>query len=162
MFNGELNKHEMIQLRRNTQGELNRDEMNELIQNIYLSIEAELRDSAYYRALAGIAPDQFSEEMIMEFSRDEREHAYQLQQAYEALTGKTFSSPGEHEYEFEIEDYAEALRTRILDETADFKKYKGYYLMTENNTLRDIFFNTMHDEAYHAMRELYLLNQTSM
>jgi hypothetical protein len=30
--------------------------------------------------------------------------------------------------------------------------------MTNNPYLRDIFFNAMHDEAYHAMRELYLLH----
>ncbi len=162
MNNREFNEQEMMMLRRRMQEELTREEMDELIQNIYLSIEAELRDSAYYRALARIAPDQFAEEMIMEFSRDEREHAFQLQQAYEALTGKTFYPPEEGEYNFDINNFNDALETRIYDETADYKKYKKYYLMTNNRMLRDIFFNAMIDESYHALREFYLLHLNMM
>jgi rubrerythrin len=157
----ELNPNEIMQIRKDTNRQLTKAEMDQLIRNIYLSIEEELEASAYYRALSEIAPDRLAAEMIREFSQDEREHAYALQQAYEALTGRNYSLP-ELEYEFEIDNYLEALEERVLAQTADFKKYKEYYLMTSNQFLRDIFFDAMHDEAYHAIRELYLIHMEMM
>jgi rubrerythrin len=162
---GQINKiyQEMKQLQQQNKQPINRDELEHLIEKIYLSIEEELRAAAYYRALAEAAPDQFAADMLSEFANDEREHAYQLQRAYERITGDNYSPPHE-EYEFELtaEDYEEALEKRVLEETADFKKYKDYYLMTNNQYLRDIFFNAMHDESYHATRELYLLHMAGM
>lgn len=157
-------RRRMLEMRkmRDRACELEGGELDFLLERIYLSIEAELRDSAYYRALAEIAPNQFAADMLVEFANDEREHAYQLQQAYEHLTDKEFRS--EYEYEFDLApgDYEEALEGRILDETADYKKYKSYYLMTHNPYLRDVFFNAMVDESYHAQRQLYLLNMVGM
>jgi rubrerythrin len=155
------NRRNMMDMHKDMRYEMNPEKMEHLIERIYLSIEEELRAAAYYRALAEIAPNQFAEEMILGFAKDEREHAYQLQQAYEKLTGEEYDYCIE-EYEFELEavDYEEYLEKRILEETADYKKYKDYYLMTNNPYLRDIFFNLMHDENYHAVREFYLLHMS--
>ncbi len=158
----EFGRKEIISLKRYASRELNRGEMEFLIRNIYLSIEEELEAAAYYQALADISPNPFAREIILEFSQDEREHAYELQQTYEAFTDKNYRTPGEMEYEFEIDNYITALEERVLAETKDYKKYKEYYLMTNNLVLRDIFFNAMHDEAYHATRELYLIHMEMM
>jgi len=149
---------ELMKMKKESVQEMNGEDLSFLLQEMYLSIESELRDSAYYRALADIAPNKFASEIINEFAKDEREHAYQLQRAYERLTGRTFQSQFEYEFELEEDNYQEYLEQRILDETADYKKYKSYYLMTNNPYLRDIFFNAMHDEMQHAARELYLLH----
>ncbi|MFO7818728.1 MAG: ferritin-like domain-containing protein [Halanaerobacter sp.] len=157
-------RRKMLDMRkmRDRSRDLEAGEIDFLLEKIYLAIESELRDAAYYRALADIAPNQFALELIMEFADDEREHAYQLQQAYEHLTGKTFKSEYEYEFDLDPADYEEYLRKRVLDETADYKKYKSYYLMTHNPYLRDIFFNAMVDESQHAQRELYLLETLGM
>ncbi|AGB40976.1 hypothetical protein Halha_1015 [Halobacteroides halobius DSM 5150] len=138
---------------------LNGDGLEHLLQEMYLSIEEQLRAAAYYRALADIAPNQFAAGMIEEFAADEREHAYQLQRAYERLTGETFVSEYEYEFDLNPDDYVEYLEERVIEETNDYKKYKSFYLMTDNNYLRDIFFNAMHDEMYHALREMYLIHR---
>ncbi|MGM0369923.1 MAG: ferritin family protein [Bacillota bacterium] len=142
--------------------EVDGEELEFLLEKIYLAIESELRDSAYYRALADIAPNQFAAEIITEFANDEREHAYQLEQAYQRITGNNFSSQYEYEFELEAGDYESELEKSIVEETGDYKKYKSYYLMTKNPYLRDVFFNAMHDEAQHAQRELYLLHVYGM
>lgn len=157
-----LSRLEATQLRIDVSRELGREERDQLVKNIYLSIEEELQASAYYRALANIAPDRFAANIIMEFSHNEREHAYMFQQVYKALTGREYSPPGEMETEVEIDDYLDALEERVLEQTSDFRKYKEYYLMTRNQILRDIFFDAMHDEIYHAVRELYLIHMEMM
>lgn len=149
---------ELMKMKKESIKEVNGEDLSFLLQEMYLAIESELRDSAYYRSLADIAPNQFAAEMINEFAKDEREHAYQLQKAYERLTGDKFISQYEYELELDADNYQEYLEKRVLDETADYKKYKSYYLMTNNPYLRDIFFNAMHDEMQHAVRELYLLH----
>jgi rubrerythrin len=142
--------------------EVGGEELEFLLEKIYLAIEAELRDSAYYRALADIAPNQFAAEIITEFANDEREHAYQLEQAYQRITGNSFSSQYEYEFDLEVGDYESELEKSIVEETGDYKKYKSYYLMTKNPYLRDVFFNAMNDESQHAQRELYLLHVYGM
>ncbi|OCL26262.1 rubrerythrin family protein [Orenia metallireducens] len=140
---------EMMNMKREWHENPNNEDLSFLIQQIYLSIENELEAAAYYKALAKIAPNQFAAEMLSEFADDERGHAYQFQKAYERLTGNPYKPPTEFEFEFELEadDYEEYLESRILDETADFKKYKNFYLMTNNPYLRDIFFDAMHDDS---------------
>lgn len=158
----EFGRKKVISIKRYASRELNTGEKESLIRNIYLAIEGELEDAAYYQALADIAPNPFARGIILEFSQDEREHAYEFQQAYEALTDRTYKPPGEMEYEFEIDNYIDSLEKSVLKETNDYKKYKEYYLMTNNPVLRDIFFNAMHDEDYHATRELYLIHMEMM
>ncbi len=158
----EFDRKQVISIKRYASRELSRGEKEFLIRNIYLAIEEELKAAAYYQALADIAPNPFAGGIILEFSQDEREHAYEFQQAYKVLSDRPFTPPGEMEYEFEIENYIESLEERVLEETNDYKKYKEYYLMTNNPVLRDIFFNAMHDEDYHATRELYLIHMEVM
>ncbi len=162
----ELTKKEMLEVARelmNMKREWNqspeKENLSFLIQQIYLAIGDELESAAYYKDLAEIAPDQFTADMFMDFSDNDRSHAYQLQQAYERLTGRDYMPARELEFKFELteDDYIEALKSRILEETENMQDYKSYYLMTSNPYLRDIFFNSMNDDAYHAMRLLYLL-----
>jgi rubrerythrin len=150
-------------MRQENQQPLQDGGLERLVENIYLAIGDERRDAAYYRALAEAAPSQLAAEMITEFAEDEQRHAYQLRRAYERLTGRTYS-PEQEEYEFNFteEEYQEALESRIPEETEAYKRYKNYYLMTNNQYLRDIFFNALNDEAQHSIRGLYLLHMAGM
>ncbi len=159
MFTHNVSDKKIHHLRRTIKREIQREEMDTLLRNIYLGIEGELNDVEYYNELAEKAPDQFQAEMLREFARDEREHAYDLKKAYEALSGEPYAE--EELGESYSLNFIESLDRRLLAETADFKKYKSYYLMTDNLILRDIFFNIMHDEAYHAMRLMYLIELNS-
>lgn len=162
---GEIKKvySQLQQLGRETNRPIEEGALEHLIENIYLSIADQLRNAAYFRAVAEIAPDQFSADILMEFAQDEREHAYQFQQAYEKLTGKNYTPPTE-EYEFnlETEDYEAALEKIVLEASSDHKKYKDFYLMTHHQYLRDIFFNALIDKSYQSIRAFYLLYMAGM
>ncbi|MFP4017056.1 MAG: hypothetical protein ACLFUI_08480, partial [Halanaerobiales bacterium] len=56
-------------------------------------------------------------------------------------------------------NYLEEREKMILSEAAEFKKYKEYYLMTNNDVLKNIFFDIMQDKAYHAIRKHYLIHR---
>ncbi|GAB6100744.1 hypothetical protein JCM16358_26230 [Halanaerocella petrolearia] len=153
---------ELVKMKKDWNQQGSEEDLEHLLQQLYLSIESALEDAAFYKALAEIAPDQFTREMFNEFAKDEREHAYQFRRAYERLTGDTYTSEYEYEVELAEDEYEEALVRSIREDTAEYKDYKNYYLMTNNPYLRDIFFNAMHDEMYHAVRELYLLQMMDM
>ncbi|MFW5972271.1 MAG: ferritin family protein [Bacillota bacterium] len=162
MYQKELTRREIIEMKRHIHIQLSRAEIEALTRNIYYYIEEELEAAAYYQDLSDLAPDPQAKQILLEFSHDERIHANQFQQIYEALSSREYSSPGEIDYNFEINNYINSLESRMLEETADFKKYKNTYLSVNDNTFRDIFFNAMHDEAHHAMRILYLIHMEMM
>lgn len=129
----------------------------ELIPRLAEYIQDELQDSAYYAALAELAPTQLAKDLIMEFSMDERMHAENFQMAYCILTGNYFvPAPLEP---IIIADYEDALKKRIIAETSDYKKYGNEYLMAPDKYLRDLFFNTRTVESIHAMRITILFEE---
>ena len=71
---------------------------NELICDLRNYIQDELKDSAYYEELARIAPTRMAQEILMEFSRDEKKHAESFMDAYCRLTGKKFNRSYDHHY----------------------------------------------------------------
>lgn len=110
----------------------------------------EMKDSRYYSILAQSAPTQRAKDILMGFSQDEWMHSQQLIQAYQMLTGQVYT-PGPIETPV-IPEYSEALKVRVLAETADYKKYGEKYLAVCNTYLRDMFYMLRTDEAMHAMR----------
>ncbi|GAB6137743.1 ferritin-like domain-containing protein [Halanaerobaculum tunisiense] len=157
----EINR-ELARMGKEWNQQLAGDDINHLLKQLYLAIESALRDAAYYRALAAIAPDRLAENLFEEFAKDERGHAYQFRQAYERLTGETYTAEQNYDIDIPEDEYESAIAKSIWEDTAQYKDYKSYYLMTNNHYLRDIFFNALHDKMYHAVRELYLLQMMDM
>ncbi|WP_227763152.1 ferritin-like domain-containing protein [Zhaonella formicivorans] len=123
---------------------------------IHHAIMDEMNDAAYYREMAKMAPDYEARELLTSMSDDETRHAEQFTEVYRAMTGKQPSPMQHHPM---VSGYKEALKHRFHAETGAYKKYKEYYLCSENMKLRNIFFDAMHDEARHAMYLQYLMHQ---
>ena len=131
---------------------------DQLVKNIEEYIQDESSDAQYYNILAGQAPTPLAKQILMEFSNDEAQHAANFKQAYACLTGRPYqekpmAGPA-------APAYTEALKRRILAETADYEKYGRQYLMAPDPYLRDLFFMTRTGEAKHAMRMPILLYES--
>lgn len=113
-------------------------------------IANEFYDSLYYKALAEKAESSMAREVLMEFSNDEKCHGEDLKQAYQKLTGRTYT-PGEISSP-DIPGFEEALRLRMAAETRDYRKYGEQYLKASDKYLKHLFFMLKMGEAIHAMR----------
>ncbi len=122
----------------------------QLILDLAEYIQDELQDSYYYHHLAKKAPTERAKTIILEFSKDEKQHANNFQRAYMMLTGSYFN-PSQLK-PVTIDDYTESLKIRILAETDDYKKYGEQYLKAPTRYLQDLFYMTRTVEAQHAMR----------
>lgn len=118
-------------------------------------INDEIKDSMYYKELAEKAPNKRSEMLLMEFSKDEQQHAKNFMKAYQMLTGKMYTPDNIRPPM--VPEYKEALKQRIIAETSDYKKYGEDYLKACRPYLKDLFFMTRTVEAQHAMRIPILL-----
>lgn len=122
----------------------------QLIKDLAEYIQDELQDAYYYQELSKLAPTDRAKTIILEFSRDESNHAQNFQEAYRSITGMYYTpSPLKPVV---IEDYEDALKLRIIAETNDYKKYGDQYLKAPTKYLQDLFFTTRTVEAQHAMR----------
>lgn len=128
-----------------------------LVMDLEEYIRDELRDSRYYYILSIKAPTQRARELLLEFSRDERMHAENFMNAYYRITGRTYRPPIIEDPT--VPDYEEALKERILAETADYKKHGEQYLCSRSTYFKDLFFMTRTVEAQHAMRIPLLLEE---
>jgi len=130
---------------------------NELICDLRNYIQDELKDSAYYEELARIAPTRMAQEILMEFSRDEKKHAESFMDAYCRLTGKKFNpDPVRPSH---ICDYEQSLKDRIIEETNAYEDYGKMYQELCDPCLRRMFWDARTDEATHAMRIPILLHE---
>lgn len=127
------------------------------VSDIQEYIDDELRDSRYYAILATKAPTERAIELLMEFSWDEQRHAQNFMNAYYMLTGRAYYPPMVQDPT--VPDYEEALKERLLAETADYKKYGEKYLKACAPYLKDLFFMTRTVEAQHAMRIPLLMEE---
>lgn len=118
-------------------------------------INREMADSWFYRELSLIAPSRVSMAALIELSKDEEYHVQHFKQAYYYLTGRMYLP--DTPKAFDIPDYEEALKMRILAETDDYRKYGEQYLDSYNKYLKDLFFRVKIVEARHAMRIPVLL-----
>src|SRR5690606_28128931 len=91
----------------------------ELIPKLEEYIQDEMQDSAYYYALAELAPTQRAKDLIMEFGMDEAMHAENFQKAHYMITGRYFMPKPLKP--IEIKDYEEALKIRVIAETNDYE-----------------------------------------
>ncbi|MGI6549377.1 MAG: ferritin family protein [Syntrophomonadales bacterium] len=120
-------------------------------------IQDELTDSVYYQELARMAPSRMSQELLMEFSRDEKMHAEWYMKEYCRLTGRKYKpDPVPPPV---ICNYEQALKQRILEETNAYEEYGKIYQSVCDPCLRRLFWDTRTDEAQHAMRIPILLHE---
>lgn len=128
-----------------------------MVDDIVEYIGDEMKDSRYYERLAAQAPTPRSRDLLMEFSREEWTHAQNLIGAYHKLTGRNFVPAAVEEPV--IPPYEEALKQRILAETADYKKYGIKYQMACDPGLKSMFYGLRTTEAQHAMRIPILMEE---
>jgi hypothetical protein len=113
-------------------------------------IADEMSDSRYYALLSEQAPTERGRDLLLEFSLDEWSHSQRLMLAYQLLTGRAYipqpiADPV-------VSEYSEALKIRLLAETADYKKYGEKYMATCNLCLKEMFYTLRTYEGVHAMR----------
>lgn len=126
-------------------------------QKLQMYINAELGDAALYKILAQNSPSERDRQLLLEFSEDEQSHAETFKRIYRTLTGRSYN-PVVNPPALSG-TYRDILRERVIDESADFRKYGEQYLTTENNDmLKDAYYRARTDENVHALRLLYLLS----
>jgi rubrerythrin len=126
-------------------------------QKLQMYINAELSDSALYKELAKIAPNDAYRQLLMEFSEDEQGHADEFKRIYRTLTGRSYHPLVKP---LVLTDSFEAiLRDRVIDESGDYRKYGEQYIQTVgNDMLKDAYYRARTDENVHALRILSMLS----
>src|SRR5574344_856772 len=121
-------------------------------------INAELKDALLYKTLANSAPNSQAKMLLLEFAQDEENHAQNFRYLYKCITGREYF-PQEPEVKIEG-SFKDILRERILDESADYRKYGEQYLETNNNyKLKRAYYRARTDENVHALRIIDILLQ---
>lgn len=133
---------------------------SELICDLRNYIQDELKDSYYYQELARVAPTRMSQELLMEFSRDEKRHAENFMKEYHRLTGRKYKPDSVPPTR--IIDYEQSLKQRIIEETNAYEEYGKVYQSVCDPCLRRMFWDARTDEAQHAMRIPILLHEIGM
>jgi rubrerythrin len=118
-------------------------------------IRDETSDSLYYQELAKEAPDERARELLMEFSRDEAEHAADFRRVYRQITGMepmigTVEPP-------KVLPYCEAIKARIMAESGDLVKYGAEFINAPDREPASLFYVTSLIEGRHGLRLTTLL-----
>ncbi len=119
-------------------------------------IKSELRDSAVYAELAKTAPNSNYRKLLMEMSIDDRSHANEFKRIYKSMTGRNYNPVVK--LPALKGSFNEILRSRILNESKDYKKYSEEYITTKGNTLlKTTFYLAGIDDNVHALHLIYML-----
>lgn len=122
------------------------------------SFYAELGAYQYYLRIAQLAPTEEARRIATNNAQDEYRHADVFEDIYEEMTGREPARTGMMVIpENGNMTYESLLRTQLLDEHADYKKYSVMSLATDNPEYRRIFYATAQDEFRHALLDTYLL-----
>lgn len=130
---------------------------NMLIPDMEEYVYDEMKDSRYYAMLADKAPTQRAKDLLMQYSREEMTHAHNFMSALYMMTGQTYYPPAVEDPV--VPEYEEALKERLMAETADYKKYGEKYLAACHPCLKNLFYMTRTVEAQHAMRIPLLMEE---
>lgn len=123
-------------------------------------IVAEMKDSALYREIAKVAPNDKDRELLLELSRDEQAHADEFKRLYRQMYGTAYNP--EIPPPPPVSDFYGILHERLLDESHDFWKYARQYLDTRGNpSLKEAYYLAHIDENVHALRILYILSSSA-
>ncbi|TLS38356.1 ferritin-like domain-containing protein [Pseudalkalibacillus caeni] len=114
-----------------------------------MAIKGEATAIEFYKRLAKAAPDKEQKEDVLHALEDEKKHFEAFTQLYIQLTGI------KPEYSIEkvmFNSYKEGLERAYKMELEAYEEYRDSYLLTRDQTIRDVFFLAMTDEIEHAMR----------
>ncbi|EST12560.1 ferritin family protein [Sporolactobacillus laevolacticus] len=120
-----------------------------LIKDILGSIKGEATGVDFYGRLAEAAPTPQMREDILRIQHDEHDHFLMYSRLYTQLTG---TKPVFQITPVQFQSFRQGLQIAYRDELEDYEKYRNFYLMTHDQTLRDIFFRAFSDEIKHAVR----------
>lgn len=113
-------------------------------------INSELLDAEIYKALAKTAQNEEAFKKLTEIAEDEISHAEMFAQIYKIMTGYMFQ-PDVAKLPA-LGSFKSAIKSRILDEIADSKKYHADAIENHDKfRLRNAFLKASHDEAMHAL-----------
>ncbi|MFX3619300.1 MAG: ferritin family protein [Sporolactobacillus sp.] len=122
------------------------------------SVKGEAAAVDFYTRLAQTAPNSTAREDILHIIQDEQDHFRAFSQLYVQLTG---TQPSYQITPVQFNTYMMGLRIAYRDELEDYEKYRNYYLMTQDQAIRDIFFRAFSDEIKHAIRFGFLTTSLS-
>jgi len=128
-----------------------------LIKDLEEYIKEKSGDNSYYLLLSDKAPTQRAKTLLLEFSKDEGEHAKNLLKAYCYLTGTYYTIPPAAPPL--VPEYQEALKQRLIVETSNYKKYGEQYLKAPTKYLQDLFFSLRTASAIQAKRIPLLMEE---
>lgn len=127
-------------------------------QLILESFYAELDAYQRYLRIAELAPTEEARRITTANAQDEYRHADEFEDIYEELTGMEPSMSGMTMMTETGEvSFQSLLRTQLLDEHADYKKYSEMSMASENPEYRRILYAAAQDEFRHALLDTYLL-----
>ncbi|MCA0970888.1 ferritin-like domain-containing protein [Halobacillus litoralis] len=125
-----------------------------LLNEIVKSIEAEATAIEFYTRLAKEAPTKAAEEDVVHALEDEKVHLQEFTNLYTRITG----APPEYTIQpVPFKNFKEGLQTAYRDELEAYESYRNLYLMTQDQTIRDVYLRGFTDEIEHAMRFGFLL-----
>lgn len=137
--------------------ETSRNEIvNELTKKLEEYIKDELSDSLYYEILSRTSPNDKQRNILIEMSKEEKQHAITFIGIISRLSGKEYVLPNIEAPK--VPEYRTALIHRIIDEADDFRKYGIDYMLAPSNALNNAYFAIMLGENVHAHKLNALLN----
>lgn len=112
-------------------------------------IDDECDDACTYAMLAMIAPTRTQSRLCCRFSCDERRHMKRWQAAYLLITGQRYR-PRRAASTCRPASFAEALRTRYIEETNGAQAYRNFAANTTDPCLKKTALEIADDEQQHA------------
>ncbi|MEC3159426.1 ferritin-like domain-containing protein [Bacillus thuringiensis] len=121
---------------------------------ILSGIKGEASAIDFYTRLVPFAPNQKHKNDILHALEDEKTHLKEFTQLYITLTGQQPMYQVERK---QFNSYKEGLQMAYEDELEAYEEYRNAFLLTQNLSVRDVFFRAFTDEIEHAMRFGFLL-----
>lgn len=121
----------------------------EVLDALVKGMEGESEAIDFYTRLAKMAPDKIGREAVEHALADERVHLKLFINLYKQLSGK---SPNYNKPKKKFDDFKEGIMIAFNDELEAYESYRDAYLLTQNQMIRDVFFQAMSDEIEHAAR----------
>lgn len=125
----------------------------EIISATMSAIKGEAAAVEFYTRLKAIAPNSFAKEQVDHALEDEKVHLRMFEQLYQNLTGR---KPTYKIEKTSFKHFQDGLKKAYHDELEAYEEYRNAYLLTNNPTIRDVFFHAMTDEIEHATRFSFL------
>ncbi len=122
---------------------------DEVLEALINGMEGESQAIDFYSRLVKMAPNKVAKESVEHALSDERTHLKLFINLYKQLTGR---SPSYNKPKASFDNFKEGIMIAFYDELEAYETYRDDYLLTQNQMIRDVFFQAMSDEIEHATR----------